>query len=300
MRFGNSRPGSTEDRRSIQIPGSLDKIGSEVSSMQAVQDKKEGYRKEGLDFIQRFKQYMSVKFREAETDLLDAIEKNRNSILQSSSSKIDIRRRDKLRAGLWIYSPLMLFARDIDSFEWEELLRLYEGTAKKPYQEEFKDNINAWKRVARKPTGEDQDALFTTQEKESDGIVARKLTVKRSKTIREGPNRNSSGEKPQDGKINGYEAFAGALFDMSQAIFLEQNFVVDMFHASSLEAVEFPDLVTAVPPETRTGSNLGDRKLFDPDRNMAKRMQNTMDDMYSFWPAEVQNLVEWVVKQDAL
>ena len=300
LRLGNYRPGSADDRQSVHLPGNLDRIGSEISSMQAVQDKKEGYRKEGLDFIQRFKSYMSTKFKEAETEIVEAIEKNRNSILLTGNSKIDLRRRDKPRAGLWPFSPLMLFARDIDSFEWEELLRLYENTGRKPYQEEFKDNMNAWKRVARKPTDDYQDALFTTQEKENDGIVARKLTVKRSKTIRDGSSRNSSGEKPQDGRINGYEAFAGTLFDMSQAIFLEQNFVVDMFHVSSLEAAEFPDLVTAMPPDLRTGPNLGERKLFDPDRNMAKRVQTAMEEMYSFWPLDVQNLVDWVISQDTL
>ena len=288
-----------ENHLKLDAGADADRVGNEIASMRAVQEKKDRYRIESVDFIQRFKQYMSAKFREAEAETSNAIERNRNGNLLTSVSKLDLRRRDKPRSYLWIYSPLMLFAREIDLFEWEELLRMYETTAKKPYQEEFKDAISAWKRLARKSAGEEQDYLFTTQEKESDNIVARKLTVKRTKTIREG-SRNSSGEKSQDGKITGFEAFAGALYDISQAIFMEQNFVVDLFHLSSLENAEFPDVVTASPPETRSGSNLIDRKPFDPDRTMAKRVQNTMEDMYSFWPAELQNLVDWVVKQDVL
>ena len=299
LRHSNSRPNSVNGHLRTDPDFGMGKIGSEVSTMRAVQEKEGRYRVESVEFIQRFKQYMSTKFREAEAETSAEIEKHRNTSLLNSVSKLDLRRRDTSRSGLWIYSPLMLFAREMEVFEWEEILRIYESTAKKPYHEEFRDNISAWKRIARKPTGEEQDYLFTTQEKESDNIVARKLTVKRTKTLREG-SRNSSNEKPQDGRINGFEAFAGALFDMSQAIFMEQNFVVDLFHISSLETAEFPDIVAASSPERRTGINLGERKLFDPDRNMAKRIQNIMDDMFSFWPSEIQSLVDWVVKQDAL
>ena len=299
LRQTNSRPSSANGHTRPDPNSNIDKVGNEVSTMRAVQEKKDRYRIEIVEFVQWFKQHMSAKFREVEAATSAAIEKNRNVNLLNSTSKLDLRRRDASRAGLWVYSSLMLFAREMEVSEWEEVLRIYEETAKRPYQEEFKDNISAWKRIARKPTGEEQDFLFTTQEKESDNIVARKLTVKRTKTIREG-SRNSSNEKLQDGRINGFEVFAGALFDMSQAIFIEQNFVVDLFHVSSLENVEFPDVVAASSPERRTGSNLGERKLFDPDRSMAKRVQNMMDDIFAFWPSELQNLVDWVIKQDNL
>ncbi|MCJ1399208.1 hypothetical protein MMC11_002410 [Xylographa trunciseda] len=299
LRQSNSRPSSANGHSRADPDSSIHKVGNEVSTMRAVQEKKDRYRIESIEFVQRFKQYISAKFREAEVETYAAIEKNRNVNSLNTASKLDLRRRDASRAGLWIYSPLMLFAREMEVYEWEEVLRIYEGTAKKSYQEEFKDNISAWRRIARKATGEEQEYLFTTQEKESDNIVARKLTVKRTKTIREG-SRNSSNEKSQDGRINGFESFAGALFDMSQAIFIEQNFVVDFFHVSSLENAEFPDVVANSAPERRTGSNLGERKLFDPDRNMAKRVQNIMDDMFSFWPSEMQSLVDWVIKQDGL
>lgn len=299
LRQPGSRPSSSSGHLRLDPNSSLDRVGNEVSTMRAVQEKKDRYRVESVQFVQRFKQFMLSKFREAEAQTSKAVETKRHSNMPTSNSKLDLRRRDASRAGLWTYSPLMLFAREMDLFEWEEILRLYESTAKKTYQEEFRDNISAWKRTARKPTGDDQDYLFTSQEKESDNIVARKLTVKRTKTLREG-SRNPSGEKPQDGGINGFEAFAGALYDMSQAIFLEQNFVVDLFHISSLENAEFPDLAAASLPETRMGGNIGERKLFDPDRNMAKRVQNMMDDMYSFWPSEMQTFVDWTVKQDAL
>jgi hypothetical protein len=297
LRQNGDRPASADGLLKVDPTNGVDKIGYEISTMRAVQEKKAGYRRESIEFIQRFKNHMLGKFRDTESFVTDSI--NRSTGLPMNNSKLDLRRRDQVRGGMWMYSPLMLFARDIDSNEWEELLRMYESTAKKPYQEEFRENVSAWKRVVRSSAGEEQDTSFTTQEKESDSLVARTLTVKRSKTFREGP-RVTSTDKSQDGKISGCEAFAGALYDMSQAIFLEQNFVVDLFHLSSLETAEFPDAVTAKTPESRQGGDLHERKLFDPNRTMARRLQRIMDDMYSFWPAEMQNLVEWVVKQDAL
>ena len=285
------------DQSSRDASSSIDKIGSEVSTMRAVQEKKGVYRSESTAFIQRFKQYISVKFREAEVQMRESLDRDRLSV--NGQSKLNHHRRDQPRSSLWIYSPIMLFAREINPIEWEELLKLYESSVRKSYQDDFRENISAWKRVTKKPLGDDETSLFTSQEKESDSLLGRKLTVKRSMTLREG-SRNTSGEKAQDGKISGYESFTGALTDMSQSIFLEQNFVVEMFHLSSLENTEFPDLVASTPPDSRRGCILLDKKLFDPDRSMAKRVETTMDDIFSTWPTELQNLVDWVLAQDPL
>ena len=288
---------AADDQSPEDASSSIEKIGSEISSMRAVQEKKGVYRSESVAFLQRFKQFISIKFREAEAHTRDSLDRDRPP--PNSQSKLNHRRREQSRSSLWIYSPVMLFAREINPPEWEELLKLYEMSTKKPYQDEFRENISAWKRVTKKPTGDEESALFTSQEKETDSLLGRKLTVKRSMTLREG-SRHASNEKVQEGKIPGYESFAGALSDMSQSIFLEQNFVVDMFHLSSLENSEFPDLVTSTLPEVRRARNLLDKKLFDPNRSMAKRVKTMMDDMFLSWPAELQNLVDWVLAQDPL
>ncbi|MCJ1312172.1 hypothetical protein MMC25_005846 [Agyrium rufum] len=293
-----SRP-TTSDQLDVHRLSGVDRMSSEVSTMRAVQERKEGYRRESYEFVYRFKQYISVEFRKAETATLEAIERGRGKMPLKGATKLDLNLRERSRVGLWMYSPLMLFTREIDITEWTELMRTYESTTKKPYQDEFRDNVAAWKRVARKSSGEEQATLFTSQEKEPEGIVGRKLTVKRSKTVRDAV-RNSSGEKNQDGNLSGYESFAGALFDMAMSIATEQNFIVTFFHASSLENMDFPDAVAAAPPEMRAEVNLVERRLFDPDRQMAKRVQNVMEDIFSFWGPEVENLVDWVVKQDSL
>ncbi len=299
LRHNDARP-LTADQSSLHRNGSTGHGGSELSSMHAVREKREGYRRETTDFVQRLKQYMSVKFREIEVGTLDALERNRNNKASKISTKLDQQLRVRPKQSLWQYSPLMLFTREIENSAWEDMMRMYEGYAKRPYQDEFGDNVFAWKRITRKPTSDEQEVLFTSQEKETESIVGRKLTVKRTKTVRtDGSSRVSSGDKSNDGKVSAHEAFAGALTEMARSMSVEQNFVVDLFHASSLDTQDF---VTAImsKPQQRGGGDLMVKKSFDPDRNMAKKVLSVMEEIYSFWPVDLQNLVDWAVKQDAL
>ena len=299
MHGTHSRPATAErlnaDRSSTNVFA-----GSQVSTMRAVREKKDIYLKESSQFLQRLKQYMSVKFREAESEIVSALDKARMSNPTNSTTSLNPRIREMSRQDLWLYSPILLFTREVDLFEWEDLMRMYEPTAKKPYQDEFKENILAWQQLVRKPAGDEQDPLFTTHEKEHEGGVGRKLTVKRSKTVRaDGTNRPTYGDRIQDGKMMAHEAFSGALNETTQIIFTEQNFVVDLFHMSSLENADFSDAIS-IPPELRIGRDLTEKKLFDPDRNMARRVVSMMEEVFSFWSGELQTLVDWVTRHDAL
>ena len=282
---------------STQGGTAVDRNESEISTMRAVQERRDGYRHESISFIHRFKQFVQGRFQKLESQTAESIA--RSQPLGSANSKIDFHRREHSRGDLITYAPLVLFTREIDSAEWDGLLKSYEASVKKPYQEEFRHAVSSWRSVAKKATGDELDALFTSQEKEPDSLVARKLTVKRSKTLREGP-RTASGDKNQEGKIVAYEAFAGLLKDTSQAIFIEQNFVVEMFHLSSLTSNEFSDVVATAPPEERRLGSLTDKKLFDPDRNAARRLRTMMDDIFAAWPVDLQSAVDWVISQDAL
>ena len=266
--------------------------------MHAVREKKETFRRESLDFIQRLKRHMSKMFQDVEQQTKDALESSRNNKASANSTKLDHHLRDSPKKDLWLYSPLILFAREMELSEWEDLLRMYESRIKTQYQEEFRDNFSAWKRATRKALGDEQDVLFTTQEKENESLVGRKLTVKRSKTVRAG-DRISSGDKPRDGKVTAYEAFAGALTEMARVIFVEQNFVVDLFHASSLDTQDFID-AHAIEPIQRGAGDLMVKKPFDPDRNVAKTVLGVMEEIYSFWPTDLQGLADWTIKQDAM
>lgn len=288
----------TVDQADLRRRSSTGHGSTELSSMHAVREKKETFRRESIDFIQRLKRHMSKMFQDVEQHTKDALESNRSSNGIAKFTKLDHHLRDTPKNGLWLYSPLILFTREMDLSEWEDLLRMYESRTKTHYQEEFMNNVSAWKRATRKPIGDEQDVLFTTQEKETESLVGRKLTVKRSKTVRAG-DRISSGDKPKDGKVTAYEAFAGALTEMARVIFVEQNFIVDFFHASSLDTQDFID-AHAIDPAQRGDGDLMVKKPFDSDREMAKTVSGVMEEIYSFWPTELQGLADWTIKQDAM
>ncbi|GLB03834.1 hypothetical protein AtubIFM57258_009081 [Aspergillus tubingensis] len=272
---------------------------TEIGQMRAIKEKKEEYRTHARVFLQRLKQFMAIAYKVAEQKRIDAAANG-----QKDPLKLDSEARGYCRRELWQYHAVILFAREVSSGEWHALINLYEQQAKHPYQNDFRDNNLAWKKAARKPSGEEQELLFTHQEKEkeSEGITmaARKLTVRRGKTIRAAAGlRLPSGEK-QHGKLEPFEAFGGTLQETLHMISEEQNFIVYFFHLNSLSTVDFPDLVMSGAPDERRIPSFGSKQLHDPDRAMAKKVEQIMDELFAFWPTDMQNLVDWAIRADPL
>ncbi|KAJ5691111.1 hypothetical protein N7488_011846 [Penicillium malachiteum] len=274
---------------------------TEIGQMRAIKEKKEEYRNSALTFLQqRLKQFMSLAFKMAEQKRMDA-----SAAATRDPMKLDGAARQQFRAEVWRYNPLMLFTKEVSMSEWHALVNLYEQQSKPSYQGEFRENNAAWQKMARKPTGEEQELLFTHQEKEKDGegitMAARKLTVRRGKTVRAAAGlRMASAEKQPRGKIEPCEAFAGTLRETLNMITDEQNFVVEFFHLNSLANVDFSDLVSAALPEDRQCPNFSAKQSHDPDRDMAKRVEHIMDEVYSFWPNDMQSLVDWAIQANPL
>ncbi|KAF2274097.1 uncharacterized protein EI97DRAFT_435460 [Westerdykella ornata] len=304
-------PAIIESRRAAN--GTTGKLGSmssgvgnsELASMHALQEKKDRYLQESAMFLDRLKQHMTITFGAAFLQTKDILANADRNGMPTTRPNVDA--HDAGRSTLWMFSPLILFTKEIDPECWNEILRMYQAQAAQVYQEEIRDNIMAWKQQARKPTGEEQDLLFTAQEKEAETIAgaARKLTVKRSQTLARGlraasGEKESKGPKPQQGRLHAFDVFSKALDDSTPLLLTEQNFITDFFHATSTDAVDFPDAVRVAPPENRRGKNLWIRRPFEADRTMAKRVAEVMEEIFSVWPTEIQNLVEWAVKADPL
>ncbi|PGH16975.1 hypothetical protein AJ79_01359 [Helicocarpus griseus UAMH5409] len=275
---------------------------TEVGQMRAVKERKGEYRNETQLFLQRLKQFMGLAFKIAEQKTMDSISASK----KSSEGKIALGAHAAARQELWMYNALMLFAREVSTADWLAIAAQYEQQMKNPYQNEFRDNTMAWKRDARKPTGDEQELLFTHQEKEREGegitTAARKLTVRRGKTVRvaaAGGPRVPVVDK-SDGKIDAYEVFAGSLDDTTRLIAEEQNFIVKFFHLSSLSTVDFPDLIATARPEDRRPPNVSGNESYDPDREMAKKVDQAMDEIFLSWVTDMQNLAEWAIRADPL
>lgn len=290
-------------KRLVDAAGEHSSVGvyadTEIGQMRAIKEKKEEYRTEARMFLRRLGQFMSTGFKVAEHKRTEAAANSPHDPM-----KLENGAQGYFRQELWMFNPLMLFAREVSAVDWQGLVKLYEQQAKPPYQQEFRENNMAWKKGARKPTGEEQELLFTHQdkEKESEGITmaARKLTVRRGKTIRAAAGLKLSHSEKQNGKLEPYEAFGGTLRETLNSMFEEQNFVVQFFHLSSLVNADFPDLVASSTPEGRRCPDFSARQPHDPDRGMSKKVEQTMDELFSFWPNEMQSLVDWAITADPL
>nr|POF17821.1 exocyst complex component sec3 [Quercus suber] len=295
--------------------------GSDLSSMKALREKSDTYGRESNAFCQRLLQHMDLMFTAALNDAKPRVLRPMSAGPgQNSAVRLQKEAFAEAKRPIWVYSPLVLFMKEINPQAWQTVLRLYGSRSQPFYADSFKQNIASWKRSARKPGPEDGEMLFTTLEKEdvaptSGGSIAgnslaaaRKLTVKRSQTLAKtlrnagtGSKNSATTTRAPGMSLMSSEVFAGLMDDMAPLVSQEQNFVVDMFHATSLESLDFLDAVTATHPDGRRGTNLLDRKPIDPDRQMGKYVQTAMEEIFnSCFAAEMGSLLEWSVSNDPI
>ncbi|KAI1446148.1 exocyst complex component Sec3-domain-containing protein [Annulohypoxylon stygium] len=303
MKIDSSAAGSelrkSEDGGSGSQQSSLN---TDYGKMRIVQEKREMYNAESTAFLQRFGAFMSRQFDKASQEVRAAVD-------GALSKKVDTAHHDIGRDLLWRYSPLILYSREVDLEGWNRCLQAYQEKNLPLYKFRFKDILDSWRRNARKPTGDELELLFTAEiERQQEGTMAtaRKLTVKRSQTLARtlrsplGEGSKTSLDKISDGRNLPYEVFAGMMDDLVPLIEIEQNFIVDFFHATTLEKDDFPDLVTATKPRDRRGGDLKRHRLMEPDRELARRVTRAMEAIFSFLEQDLQNTVDWVLSQDPL
>ncbi|OAA57093.1 exocyst complex component [Niveomyces insectorum RCEF 264] len=299
---------------SSEEPAAL--LHSDFGQMRVVREKKEMYAAESNAFMRRLVIFMA-------SELDKAFAQTRRAMEGALAKKVDPRNHDVGRDLLWKYSPLMFYAREADLTNWDRILQIYQDTSHPLYKTEFRGLLNVWKKNARKPTGDDSEILFTSlQEKKEEGLAttARKLTVKRSQTLArslrsplgDGGSGNSSrtslDKMPNNSLTNGggnrshpYEIFASVLDELLPLVQMEQNFVIDMFHATTLQQeMDFADVVAAAPPSNRRGGDLRRNRPMEPDRALARRVTRAMEAIFSFFEQDLQGLIDWVLSMEAL
>ncbi|KAG6322748.1 hypothetical protein E4U44_003363 [Claviceps purpurea] len=277
-------------------------FNTDYGNMRIVQEKKEMYLQESAHFMRRLIDFMARQFDESSAG-------SRRSLEGALSKKGDASHYDAGREMLWKYSPLMLYARDVDLQNWNRLIQIYQDKSHPLYKGHFQNVIALWRKNARKMTGEETELLFSFKvEKQQDGVAmaARKMTVKRSHTLARalrspladrGANTDKSGS---DSRSFPYEVFAGVMDDLSPLVEMEQNFIIDFFHATTLEQSDFADAVAATAPRDRHGGDLKSYRLMEPDRDLARRVTRSMEVIFAFLQPELQRLMEWVIGQDPL
>lgn len=281
--------------------------GSEIAHMSALQEKRQEYQYECAEFCKRLTQHLDNVFAKSLGAAQPALLQSSAGI-NANSMKLNSSAYNLGRSGLFQFSPLLLFTKETNLAAWGTLLRNYYTKARPLYTDVFRQNTQAWKTAVRKTSGDAAELLFTSVDKEtSDGLTstARKLTVKRSQTLAK-TFRAASGDKAnpsearQVGRLLPCEVFACVLDEQAPLLSMEQNFFVDLFHATSLENVDFADAVMASVPEARMAPDLTARRLMEPDRGIARQVTDTMEEMFGFWAAEMKQLMEWSVAGDPM
>ncbi|KAH0491508.1 hypothetical protein TgHK011_002936 [Trichoderma gracile] len=279
-------------------------LNSNYGKMRIVQEKREMYLHESRYFMKRLLDFMTGQFGEAYVETKRALD-------GALSKKVDPAHHSIGRDLLWKYSPLMLYARDVDLENWNRLLQIYQDKSSPVYKHEFQHVISVWRKNARKLTGDEAEVIFSSQsEKQQEGVAtaARKLTVKRSQTLAkalrsplaDGGTKTQVERSNADSRSLPYEVFSGVLEDLLPLVEMEQNFIIDFFHATTLEQADFPEAVAACPPRDRRGGDLKRHRLMEPDRELARRVTRSMEAIFAFLEAELRRLMEWVIAQDPL
>lgn len=282
---------------------------ADVGNMHALQEKRQAYLQESAGFCQRLLQHLDATFESTLQRAKPALLRSTNTT-SASGMKLNAPALNLTRDTLWQFGPLILFTKEINQAAWQTLLRTYYSRARPMYQDVFRENAQAWKNGVRKPTGEAAELLFTSVEKETtEGLTstARRITVKRSQTLAKtfraasGEKSTASGPDPrQAGRLMPCEVFAGVLEEQVPLMTMEQNFVVGLFHTTSLENIDFADAVMATVPSARTSQDLSVRRLMEPDRNVARQVSDVMEELFGFWSTEMKGLMEWALDEDPI
>ena len=284
--------------------------GGELNGMRALREKHELYQPEIEAFGRKLAQHLEHTFARA-------FQTAQSRVLPSSVGRINADAFMEARQGLWVYGPIILFAKEVHPPAWFAILELYPTHASAMYTEPLRQNIAGWKKAVRKPTGDESDLLFTTPEKDDltggGGALssARKLTVKRSHTLAKTFRHGASGggaaaEKPvrQEGRstaaLMAAEVFAAVLDETVPVVAQEQNFFVDLFHVTSVDEVDFVDAAAMTAPEARYGHGVGEKKPAEPDAAMARRVAGAMEALFTPLRRDLGALVDWAVATDPI
>jgi exocyst complex component 1 len=275
----------------------------QLSKMRALQDKRSGYLEASDTFLKRFKNYMNVICGQAMMEIQASAK-----TASSKTSEMDIS-VDDVHVGrevLWKYSPLILYTKSLNRDAWLDIIKTYQTQMRVIYSNGITTKIQICKKLARGNPGDEQFILFTSDaQADSTYLNSRKITVKRSQTLAR-QLRNASGEKSirqaasQNGSIFPCEAVEQTINEVTPLLLSEQMFLVDFFHATTTETMDFSDAVQLSLPENRHGPLDLHRKPYEPDQEMTQLIADIMTDLFSFLPNELQSLISWATSMGPL
>ena len=262
--------------------------------MAAMRGKGREYKQESDAFLQRFAKYCHIRFQAA--------------VMSGSAPPKDgpppqiIDGHDDGYMSLFQFSALMLYARDIAPQLQSDMRMEYAAFAKTSWRDSILAFATQWRPMVRK--ADDGDAFATTATQVMSGSTLRAATLKRSNTfakqIRSVGRSDKDTKSEDDSKMPASQVFSIILDNLTLILSIEQNFVVDLFHLSSLQSIDFPDYVSLNVRNELNLTRLEDHRQTEPNRTLAKQRYELMDGIFGWLQSDLINLGDHFVKLDPM
>jgi len=269
----------------------------QLSKMRALQEKQNRYLDASATFLSRFKNYMDIVYGQVALEI-ESLSLN-DTMKSGATNSLAMNHVNAGRAQLWKYSPLVLFAKSLDISTWRSIISAYESKISTLYSTSLSSTFQSCKKSVRANAGDEQEPLFTMTETQAEGLSlgSRRSMVRRnqtlSRTLRGVPGEKGSRTSNTLNLLEPCGAVDQVLKEISPLLHGEQAFIVDFFHVTTTETMDFADAVQVALPENRAGPMDLGRKMHEPDAETTRLVSSAMSEIFAFLPKELQSLVDW-------
>ena len=261
----------------------------EDQSMSAIKGKRKDYEAHSSAFLSRMGQFLQGKYQAALTS-----GKQQNNT--SSPARILPGHEDGL-VSLFSYSSIVMYAQQIAPKAHADYMRKYAAASKSAWRDSILSFATQWRNLAKKATLDETEMMFTAAKDSQSAVSMRSATIKRTNTLAKQIRSVGKPDKSLDGQLPASEVFRVILDNVALIIANEQNFLVNLFHLSSRNAIDLPDYVASRP--TLTVKMLDEHRQTEPNRNLAKERYMLMESIFGWISSDLVNLIDHLAKLDA-
>ncbi|ODQ53339.1 hypothetical protein SAICODRAFT_7063 [Saitoella complicata NRRL Y-17804] len=280
-----------------------DAVKAGMGGMGAVQERRQDYVAASEEFLRRLTQFMIMKFQAGVITYVRPKDKS------SRQRKPQLLSHDEAYTHLYRYAPLMLYAKEINAQRFADLQQHYVKPVKAAYSTDCAEFIDAYRTMTRKATQDENEMTFTgAREAAMQSTVAtmRSATLKRSGTVARNlraPIEEALGrekDRDQEGKVYAHEVIASMFDEIMPILIQEQNFLVKLFHLSSVSSDSYADYVEHQAGRELNLKDLNQLKSKDTDRTIARVLSDVMDQAFGFLRDDMRTFAEWCTNLDKI
>ncbi|BGP68575.1 hypothetical protein NBRC10513v2_001910 [Rhodotorula toruloides] len=259
-----------------------------VGDMAAASERVGEYRAKASQFSKRVFDFLSIMFKFQVDQVLNPKDPS------TRAAKGTLPTHSGLEDFLGRYCGLMLFIKEIDQQQYQQICSAYFTAMSDLYRREIQDLMNHLRGQVKKATDDELEASFTAKE----SPTLRQQSIKRVGTIARSPLEGGKKEKDRDGKFTASEAFTRALQQITPHLGREQNFISDFLHINAIDAsITFADYMMLETFFRRGASNYLAEQA---KQGKLKDVRAAMELVFGFFEGELRDWIEGVLQKDSM